>query len=366
MRGIFSGLTLEYTTPMRQLGLATLLLTVLLSACGSNGANGGSALDTTDPTITLVSVNTNVTQAGEVIISAHAQDNVAVKEVSFFLDNQPLGSPVVAPPYQVKLDWSTVGNGLHRLRAVVSDTSGRTSETTVDVTVTIPGNTPPNSPGSSDTTPVSVTLSGPPQVTLAGTARYRATITGNASKVEFYDNGYLKSTLAQESFVYEREYTYADNGTRIIRVVVYDKTGKQVESSVMTRINIPAPMPGPLPSPVPPTPPAPPTPPTPPAPPAPADTTPPSVSIVIPASNIVVAGNYTVTVNASDNVAVTRLEATLVSPRGTQTFALDPKGGSLTINVTSDYNGDFTLKVTAYDAAGNSASATASAYVNIH
>jgi subtilisin family serine protease len=92
----------------------------------------------------------------------------------------------------------------------------------------------------------------------------------------------------------------------------------------------------------------------------PSDTTPPSVSIASPTGGSVT-GTTTVTVNASDNVGVARVELRVNgSLLGTDTTA----PYTFSWNTTALSNGSATLVAAAYDAAGNSAS-SASVTVNV-
>src|SRR6185437_5410896 len=95
-------------------------------------------------------------------LSANAADNVAVGNVQFLLDGNPLGSPVLQSPYTLNWDSTTVGNGTHTLSARATDTAGNTA-TAATVTVTVNNPVPTGasvdiSVSSDGTGPVSATV----------------------------------------------------------------------------------------------------------------------------------------------------------------------------------------------------------------
>jgi thermitase len=85
--------------------------------------------------------------------------------------------------------------------------------------------------------------------------------------------------------------------------------------------------------------------------PPPSDTTPPTEAITSPANGATVSGNITVSVSASDNVGVTRVELYLDGVL----FATDSTAAySFAWDTTQSSNGTHTLQAIAYDAASNS------------
>jgi hypothetical protein len=82
------------------------------------------------------------TVSGTAPVAANTTDNVAVASVQFFLDGQPLGSPVTAAPSAIQWDTTTVSNGTHTLSAQAADTSGNVG-TSPGVTVTVQNPAPP-------------------------------------------------------------------------------------------------------------------------------------------------------------------------------------------------------------------------------
>jgi hypothetical protein len=99
---------------------------------------GGSApADTQPPTVSMTAPAAGATVSGTAVpVSANATDNVAVANVQFLLDGNPLGSPVTSAPYQLSWDSTQAANGSHQLSATAVDTSGNKA-TSAPVTVTV-------------------------------------------------------------------------------------------------------------------------------------------------------------------------------------------------------------------------------------
>jgi subtilisin family serine protease len=86
----------------------------------------------------------------------------------------------------------------------------------------------------------------------------------------------------------------------------------------------------------------------------PPDTTKPTVTVSAPAANATVSGTVNVTATASDNVGVTKVEVQI----GTAAATADETAPySVAWDTTTVADGAHTIKVTAYDAAGNTATA---------
>lgn len=97
----------------------------------------GAPVDTTPPAVSMTAPANGATVSGSAVtVSATASDNVAVSNVQFLLDGNPLGSPVLQAPYSINWDSTSVGNGTHTLSARATDTAGNTATATA-VTVTV-------------------------------------------------------------------------------------------------------------------------------------------------------------------------------------------------------------------------------------
>ena len=87
-----------------------------------------------------------------------------------------------------------------------------------------------------------------------------------------------------------------------------------------------------------------------------ADTTPPTVSVTAPASGATVSGSILVAASASDNVGVAGVQLKLDGANLGSAFSSPPYSG--TLDTTTIANGTHSLTATAWDAAGNQATAT--------
>lgn len=93
--------------------------------------------DSVPPTVAMTAPADGSTVSGSAVtVSATASDNVAVGNVQFLLDGNPLGSPITQAPYSISWDSTSVVNGSHTLSARATDTSGNTA-TSTPATVTV-------------------------------------------------------------------------------------------------------------------------------------------------------------------------------------------------------------------------------------
>jgi subtilisin family serine protease len=109
-----------------------------LSGLGRGRLNLSNALkkavDSTAPSVSfLTPASGGVSQT--ISVSATATDNLAVKGVTFYVDNQAIGSELSAAPYAVSWNTTNVSNGSHVLKASARDYAGNKSVATLSVTV---------------------------------------------------------------------------------------------------------------------------------------------------------------------------------------------------------------------------------------
>lgn len=321
---------------------ALLAASLLLGACGSGPA---ASTDRTPPRVALNAVPDTV-RPGEVQVGATASDDVAVREVRFYL-NDKLVETDRTEPYQAAYDLSQSGSFV--LKAVAVDTSGNESAPATQ-TVKV----------SSDTTAPQLTVEAPDTITQPGISR----ITVRASddiQIAYVDaaltlnlpGGALtqRQRFDAPQNVAQAEWTYdlpisdsAFNGTHSLTLVAHDAAGNA--SAPLTRtvvVNVPAGQPQPPVT----------TPTT-------GDTVAPTVRLTLPTTTITQPGTYTVRVEARDNVAVTALRAELALAGGVVVpLSLLPSQTEFVVPVDASYrlyNGPATLTVFARDAAGNEGS----------
>jgi hypothetical protein len=156
-------------------------------------ASGSSTPDTQAPSVTLTAPAAGANVSGTVTITATATDNVAVANVQFLLDGNPLGPPDTASPYSTSWDTTAAANGPHTLGARATDTSGNPgTATTVSVTVSntvdttppvITGVTATNISGGGATIIWTTDESADSQVDYGTTAAYGSSSPLNPSRV---------------------------------------------------------------------------------------------------------------------------------------------------------------------------------------
>jgi hypothetical protein len=102
-------------------------------------------VDTTPPTVSIVSPANGATLSGTAVLTASATDDVAVASVQFQLDGANIGSALVTSPYSLSWNTASAQNGIHSLRAVARDTAGNSAFSTA-VAITISNTTSPGQP----------------------------------------------------------------------------------------------------------------------------------------------------------------------------------------------------------------------------
>lgn len=198
----------------------------------------------------------------------------------------------------------------------------------------VPTGTGDNCANPPDTTPPVVSITSPANgATVTGTTAINASASddsGIVSKVEFYVDGSLKSTDTTAPFSYSFNTSQFSVGSHTVYARAYDAANNNSNSSTIT-VTIP-------------------------------DTTNPTVGVTSPTSGATLAGTVAFTANASDNIAVTKVEFYVDGQlKGTDTAS--PYSISLDTKALTNASHSFTAK--AFDAANNQVtSAAVSATVN--
>jgi hypothetical protein len=183
-----------------------------------------------------------------------------------------------------------------------------------------------------DTVPPNASLTTPaPGTTLKGTVRLSAAASDNfgVSRVEFYSGGTLLASTASEPFSFSWNTLPVPNGSTTLSVRAYDAVG-QVGTSASVPVTIDN------------------------------DMTPPTIGFTAPAEGATVRDTVTLSVTATDNVRVTRVDFYVGSTKlGSDTTS----PFSYSWSTRSFANGPHTLRAVAFDAANNSASTERTATV---
>jgi hypothetical protein len=300
-----------------------------------NISNSLGAGDNTLPSVVLSLPANNSTVSGRTPIKATATDDVAVKQVFFSVDGDSIIGTLSG--YSV-LDnsWLTTGykDGWHEVSALATDTSGnigRSRTSTVFINNAISGDTVDTvAPTLSITAPVNNSI-------VSGTTNITASATDNVgvTKVEFYVDHNLQKIGFTAPYVYLWDTTKLANRTHLIYALAYDAAGNiatlaTINVTVNNKVS---------------------------------DTSSPTVNLTAPTNNTAYSTAQTVTISASDNVGVIKVEfydnGNLLGSDTTNPY-------SYPWAITSANNGNHSLTAKAYDAAGNSAiSSAVSVTVNI-
>jgi len=262
--------------------------------------------------------------AGQVVfdtvqVTVEASDNKGVEMVEYFVDGQSKFIDMEAPYI---FSWDTrpfANDGNHPIYAKVYDAAGNMAITEI-VEVTVPRRISDDviPPEAQITYPVGGSI-------LAGSILITTDVDDNLgiAQVDFFIDGVLEHSATNEPWSYLWNTLIFDDGTHTIYCDVYDVTGNLTSTELMlvsvNNIEL--------------------------------DITPPSVLIIYPQDGAVVSGNTLISVDASDNRTISRVE-----------FYID--GLLQNIDTSSPWNytwntdgfpsgSEHALYVKAYDAAGN-------------
>ena len=274
-------------------------------------------VDRTLPTVSITAPSSGALVSGTAVsLSATASDDVGVSRVDFYRDSNILLGTDNTSPYGISWNSTSTTSGAHTIFAVATDTVGNTRTSSV-VSVTV------------DNTGPTVSLSAPANgAFVMGTITIAATAADNValSKVEFYrDSNVLLTTDPASPYSFSWNSTTVANGAHTLYAIAEDTAGNRTTSA---SINITV------------------------------DNTAPTVAITSPANGAQVTRNTTVNINAnaSDNVGVVKVEFHVNNVlKCTDTAAAYTCAWQV-----PNQKSTFSLKATAYDAAGKTATHTIS------
>ena len=283
---------------------------------GRINAAAAIAQDGTPPIVDITSPSSGATVSGNVTIAVNASDDDAIQRVWFYIDDVYLRSDAAAP-YNAAWDASGL-SGSHEIRVRAYDLSGNFAEDTINVTVT------------SDGSPPNVTFTSPTNgATVAGVVNIAINATDNVGiqRAWFYiDDVYLRSDAAAP---YTAAWdTTGLSGAHQIRARVYDLAGNYTDALINVTVS--------------------------------SDATPPAVNITSPANGAVVSGSVTISATATDASGIQRVWF-YVDDVYLRSDAIAPY--TATWNASGAGSGPHTIRVRAYDNAGNYADTTVSVTV---
>lgn len=282
------------------------------------------ASDTQPPTVSITSP-AGGTVSGIVAVNVSSADNVGVTHVDLLVDGATIASDSVAP-YGFSWDSTALVGTTASLVAKAYDAAGNVaSSKTVSVTVA--------APSAPDTTPPSVSLTSPTGGAVSGTVTVTTSATDNVgvTRVDLLVNGSVVATDTTAPFTFNWNSTSLAGTNATLAARAYDAAGNSAVSQTVT-VNV-----------------------TSGAPPANPDATPPVVKILSPASGSRVTGNVTVSVSATDNVAVASVSLSIDG----STVATSNSGSiSYRWNTRKVSSGTHTISAVARDTSGNMSTAS--------
>ncbi|HOP95119.1 MAG TPA: Ig-like domain-containing protein [Dictyoglomaceae bacterium] len=303
--------------------------------------------DTTPPSVSITSPLNNATVSGSVDIIASATDDVGVSKVEFYIDGTKVGEDSQAP-YEYSWNTDSLQYGsTHSIKAKAYDNAGNTGESQI-VTVTIGDTQAPQvtitNPNDGDTVSgiVSIEAQVVDKIPSAKNKKVEKAPSG-ISKVEFYVDGTKVGEDSQAPYEYSWNTDSLQYGsTHSIKAKAYDNAGNTGESQIVT-VTI-------------------------------GDPQAPQVTITNPNNGDTVSGIVSIEAQVVDKIPSAKNKKVEKAPSGISKveFYVDgTKVGEATQspyvyswNTTQVSNGGHTIKVKAYDNAGNSDSATITVYVN--
>ncbi len=315
-------------------------------------------VDEIPPTVTINSPVNNVQVSGVVNVVSSSSDNVGVSATHIFIDGILRKSCGAVTSCVYDWDTSSLVEKSYAIRIVANDAAGNSGDASVNVSVDQPEPTDSESP--------TINLVSPSSGDVSGSIVINASATDNVGVAQM--NIYLGSAFLkqcnQNTCVFNLDTTSKANGTHTIKVTASDSAGNV--GNVTRNINIlndspTTPVPTtPVPTtPVPTTPipttPIPTTPvPTTPTPTSPSDTQNPVVTIISPSGGVV-SGEVTISGTASDNVGIKEIIIYL----GTNSISkCSSSSCSANLQSASVNDGNYTIRITAEDNAGNIGEAT--------
>lgn len=276
-----------------------------------------SVPDSTKPTVTLSSSEDAVMSASSITLSVDATDDVAISKVEFYEGANKLGE-VMSAPYGLELIFTAADNGDHTYTAKAFDTSGNeATSNAVSVNVNIQA-------GGDTTAPTVSVSSSQTSVTSATSIKLSATASDNVGvvKVAFFDGSSKLGEDGSQPYEFNVSLDSSDNGSHTYIAKAVDAAGNEASDDVTVSVNIST-----------------------------ADTTAPNVSLSSSASSISPNADYiTLTANASDNVAVSKVE---FYQNDGLIFTSASAPYKKTVGLTVYNNGTSSFKAIAYDTSGN-------------
>jgi hypothetical protein len=284
----------------------------------TKAASSGTG-DTTPPTVSI-SAPTGGTVTGNVTVSVSASDNVGVTRVELRVNGATVATDTAAP-FQLTWNSTTVANGSVQLTAAAYDAAGNVAVSAARA-VTV------SNASSGDTTPPSVSIASlsPNSTVVSGTVTVVVNATDNVGvkRVDLLVNGSIVGTSNTAPFQMSWNSASIADGMATFTAKAYDAAGNSAVSAAksVTVAN---------------------------------DKTAPVLAITSPADGAKLSGNVTITTSVSDNNGMAGITQRLYID-GVLKSTVTGKSLAFKWNTRSSSSQVHTIRVTATDVAGNTAS----------
>jgi thermitase len=268
--------------------------------------------DAVPPTVAIASP-TGGTVAGNVAFTVNAADNVGVTRVDLRINGTTIASDT-ATPYQFTWNSTTVANGTVSVTAVAWDAAGN-SATSAPVSLVVSNAAP-------DTIAPTVTIASPASGTVSGNVAVNVVATDNVGvkRVDLRINGTIVATSNVAPYNFTWNSATIANGTVTLDAVAYDAANNYTIRAILVTVSNVS-----------------------------QDTTLPTVAIASPTGGGV-AGSVTVSVNATDNVGIKRVDLRM---NGTIVATSTVAPYKFTWDSTTVVNGSVTIDAVATDTSNN-------------
>ena len=177
-------------------------------------AGSAGLIDTTPPTVTIISPGAGAAVPTGLILRAKASDDVAVSSVGFMIDGVQIDSDAILAPYWAAWDTRTVTEGPHTLTAVARDAAGNTGSTDIPVRV--------------DRTPPAVMVTSPISGTTVAdvvTISTEALDDSGVDGVSFSVNGAPLGEDTTAPYEIPWDTTVIPDGSYTLKIAVRDRAG---------------------------------------------------------------------------------------------------------------------------------------------
>jgi len=205
------------------------LLDVGAAVAAASGQTGGTAVDSTAPTITGMQPSNGQMVQGLISVTAQASDNVGVASMSLAIDGVQVASSS-SGSCSYWWDTSRIQNGSHQIVASSKDAAGNSSNAAVTVTVSNPA----------DTTPPAVSITNPLGGSTVGnsfTASAVASDNVGVSRVELYVDGKLSMTDTAAPWTFSVASRKWAKGNHTLVCRAYDAAGNRSDSAAVTVVH---------------------------------------------------------------------------------------------------------------------------------